>query len=95
MKDDVTEEEKHDRLNRLIEKTNEGYLRGHERFVGKVVEVLVDSESKNGDGMMCGYSKHLKLTHFKSTDKSLIGKIVKVKVTEAKTWFMIGDLVED
>lgn len=95
MKDDVTEEEKHDRLNRLIEKTNEGYLRGHERFVGKVVEVLVDSESKNGDGMMCGYSKHLKLTHFKSNDKSLIGKIVKVKVTEAKTWFMIGDLVEN
>ncbi len=95
MKDDVTEEEKHDRLNRLIEKTNEGYLRGHERFVGEIVEVLVDSESKNGDGMMCGYSKHLKLTHFKSNDKSLIGKIVKVKVTEAKTWFMIGELVED
>ena len=95
MKDNVSLEEKHDRLNRLIELTNQGYLKGHQRFVGQTVEVLVDDESKNGDGMMCGYSKHLKLTHFKSNDKSLIGKIVKVKVTEAKTWFMIGDLVED
>ena len=44
--------------------------------------------------MMCGYSEHNKLTHFKSTDTSLIGKIVNVKVTEAKTWFMIGELCE-
>ena len=56
--------------------------------------MLVDGPSKNGEGMMCGYSKHLKLTHFKSDDLSLIGKIVKVKITEAKTWFMIGELCE-
>ena len=95
MADSVSEEEKHDRLNRLIELTNEGYLKGHQRFVGEVVEVLVDGVSKNGEGMMCGYSSHNKLTHFKSEDKSLIGKIVKVKVTEAKTWFMIGELVSE
>ena len=95
MEDHTPMEEKHDRLNRLIALVNEGYLKGHERFVGQVVEVLVDGESKNGEGMMCGYSKHLKLTHFKSDDKSLVGKIVKVKVTEAKTWFMIGELIDD
>ena len=32
--------------------------------------------------------------HFKSNDLSLIGKIGKVKITEAKTWFMIGELCE-
>ena len=94
MPDDGSEEEKHDRLNRLNVLINEGYLNGHKRFVGEVVEVLVDGQSKNGEGMMCGYSKHLKLTHFKSDDLSLVGKIVKVKVTEAKTWFMIGELCE-
>ena len=94
MEDSVSEEEKHDRLNRLNEIINQGYRAGHERFLGKVVEVLVDSESKNGDGMMCGYTPNLKLTHFKSSDLSLIGKTVKVKVTEAKTWFMIGELCE-
>ena len=95
MEDNTPQEEKKDRLNRLIALTNEGYLKGHQRFVGRVVKVLVDGQSKNGEGMMCGYSEHNKLTHFKSEDMSLIGKIVNVRVTEAKTWFMIGELVED
>ena len=92
--DSISEEEKHERLTRLNQIINAGYKAGHERFVGKVVEVLVDGPSKHGDDMMCGYSSHLKLTHFKSSDMSLIGKTVKVKVTEPKTWFMIGELCE-
>lgn len=94
MLDCITDEEKHTRLNRLNVLINAGYLAGHQRFLNQIVEVLVDGPSKNGDGMMCGYTPHLKLTHFKSDDISLIGKIVKVKVTEAKTWFMIGELCE-
>ena len=94
MPDSISEEEKHERLTRLNQIINAGYKAGHERFVGKVVEVLVDGPSKHGDDMMCGYSSHLKLTHFKSSDMSLIGKTVKVKVTEPKTWFMIGELCE-
>ena len=94
MPDSISEEEKHERLNRLIARINEGYLAGHQRFVGTEVEVLVDGVSKSGEGMMCGYTPHLKLTHFKSSDMNLVGKVVKVRVTEAKTWFMIGELCE-
>lgn len=94
MTDNTPEDEKKERLYRLNELINEGYKKGHERFLNQVVEVLVDGESKNGEGMMCGYTPHLKLTHFKSSDTSLIGKLVKVKITEAKTWFMIGELCE-
>lgn len=94
MPDSISDEEKHLRLNRLNILVNEGYLNGHKRFLNQVVEVLVDGPSKNGDGMMCGYTPHLKLTHFKSLDHTLIGKIVKVRITEAKTWFMIGELCE-
>ncbi len=84
---------KKDRLNRLIEVSNKGYLKGTQKFVGKVVKVLVDGASKD-DGLLSGYSEHNKLTHFKSTDLSLIGKIVNVKITQAQTWFMIGELCE-
>ena len=94
MEDVVSDREKHERLTRLNTHINAGYLAGHKRFVDTIVEVLVDGPSKNGEGMMCGYTPHLKLTHFKSDDLSLVGKIVKVKVTEAKTWFMIGELCE-
>ena len=94
MIDTTPEVEKKERLLTLNQYINAGYKKGHERFVDTVVKVLVDSESKNGEGMMCGYSEHNKLTHFKSSDLSLIGKVVNVKVTEAKTWFMIGELCE-
>ena len=94
MIDNVSMEEKKDRLYRLNELVNEGYKKGHERFLNQIVDVLVDGKSKNGEQMMCGYTHHLKLVHFKSNDLSLVGKTVKVKVTEAKTWFMIGELCE-
>ncbi|MBD5390945.1 tRNA (N6-isopentenyl adenosine(37)-C2)-methylthiotransferase MiaB [bacterium] len=94
MPDEITDAEKHQRLEELNTYINAGYLEGHRRFLDQVVEVLIDGPSKNGEGMMCGYTPHLKLTHFKCNDLSLIGKIVKVKVTEAKTWFMIGELCE-
>jgi tRNA-2-methylthio-N6-dimethylallyladenosine synthase len=94
MVDNTPEAEKKERLLTLNQYINDGYRKGHERFVDKVVKVLVDGESKNGEGMMCGYSEHNKLTHFKSSDASLVGKIVNVKVTEAKTWFMIGEICE-
>lgn len=94
MEDTTVEEDKKDRLQRLNQLVNAGYLKGNERFIGQVVEVLVDGISKNGEDMMCGYSKHLKLTHFKATDLSLIGKFVHVKITGVKTWFMMGELCE-
>ncbi|MDE6946204.1 MAG: tRNA (N6-isopentenyl adenosine(37)-C2)-methylthiotransferase MiaB [Anaeroplasmataceae bacterium] len=94
MPDTISEAEKHERLTELNQYINAGYLKGHQRFLHLIVEVLVDGPSKNGEDMLCGYTPHLKLTHFKSQDTSLVGKLVKVKITEAKTWFMIGELCE-
>ncbi|MGM9970975.1 MAG: tRNA (N6-isopentenyl adenosine(37)-C2)-methylthiotransferase MiaB [Anaeroplasmataceae bacterium] len=93
MEDSTPMEEKEDRLQRLNALVNKYYLEGNQRFVGKIVKVLVDGESKNGNNMMCGYTEHNKLCHFQSTDKNLIGKIINVRVTEAKTWFIIGEYV--
>ena len=90
----LTEEEKHNRLNRLVEKTNEGYLKGHQRFLGEVVKVLVDGPSKNNPELMTGYSEHRKVVNFKPTNAN-VGDIVLVKITEAKTWFMNGEQVDE
>ena len=91
--EDLTDmETKKARLYQLNELINEGYLKGNERFVGEVVEVLVDGPSKTDDSVLAGYSPHQKLVNFKG-DASLIGYIVKVKITEAKTWFLLGEAV--
>ena len=90
--DDTPEDEKKERLYQLNEKINAGYLRGNKRFEGQVVRVLVDGVSKNDDTILAGYTEHNKLINFKG-DHSLIGKLIDVKVTEAKTWFLLGEAV--
>ena len=79
------------RLYRLNEKINEGYLKGNQRFLNQTVKVLVDGVSKYDETVLAGYTEHNKLVNFKG-DKSLIGSIVDVKVTVAKTWFLLGEV---
>jgi tRNA-2-methylthio-N6-dimethylallyladenosine synthase len=89
----TSEEDKKQRLYRLNEKVNAGYLRGTSRFLNQTVKVLVDGVSKHNDEVLSGYSEHQKLVNFKG-DPSLIGQIVNVKITVAKTWFLLGERVD-
>ena len=61
----LTEDEKKKRLLTLNKKINEYTLKGHKRFEGEVVEVLVDGFSKTDEEMLTGYTKHNKLVNFK------------------------------
>ena len=87
--DDMTLEEKKERLYKLNKIVNDGFLVGTKRFEGKTVKVLVDGVSKNNDAILAGYTENNKLVNF-AGGKELIGTIVKVDVTEAKTWHLIG-----
>ncbi len=91
--DEVTHEDKMQRLYKLNKIVNQGYQEGTNRFEGKLVKVLVDGVSKNNDDVLAGYTENNKLVNFVG-DKNLIGEIVTVKVIEAKTWHMIGEYVE-
>ena len=88
--DTTPDEIKKQRLYLLNDKINAGYLKGNERFLGKTVKVLVDGVSKYDDSVLAGYSEHNKLVNFKG-DPKLIGQIVLVKITQAKTWFLLGE----
>lgn len=86
----LTEEQKHDRLNRLNDVVNYYSLKGQERFVDQDVEVLVEGPSKNNPDMLCGYTKHNKLVNFKS-NKAKIGDLVNVHITKAHSWHLFGE----
>lgn len=90
LEDKTTQEEKEKRLYKLNETVNKYFLESNEKILGKVVDVLVDGVSEK-EGMLCGYTDNNKLINFVG-DESLIGKIVKVEVTEAKTWSLDGKL---
>jgi tRNA-2-methylthio-N6-dimethylallyladenosine synthase len=89
----LTEEQKHDRLNRLNARINEGFLQGRKRFENEIVEVLVDGPSKNNPNMMTGYTPHNMLVNFEAPD-ALVGDLVNVKIIKAYSWHLLGELVK-
>ncbi len=92
MKDDITIEEKEQRLYKLNELVNKYALENNKKLEGKTVKVLVESISDK-EGYLMGYSDTNKLVNLKGTE-DLIGTIVNVKIKEAKTWSLNGEYVE-
>jgi tRNA-2-methylthio-N6-dimethylallyladenosine synthase len=78
-------------LNALV---NEFSALANKKYVGQTLEVLVDGESKNNPDVLAGYTSKNKLVNFIGP-KTAIGKIVKVKITDAKTWSLNGEMVEE
>ena len=91
-KDDIELEVKKARLYKLNQVINDGYLQGNKRFLGKTIDVLVEGISKNNNNILAGYTPHQKLVNFRG-DKEKIGSIVPVKIIEAKTWFLMGEMI--
>lgn len=89
----LTDEEIHKNFDRLLEVQNEISKQKNEEYVGKTEVVLVDGVSKNNPGMLSGRLDSAKIVNFKG-DSCLKGKYVKVKITEAHTWSLNGELSE-
>ena len=91
--DDVTLEEKKERLARLNKLVNKYALLNNQKYQDKVVEVLIEDKSDKS-GKYMGYTDTMKLVNVEcSSDK--LGKIVKVKITDIKTWSLDGVIVDD
>lgn len=88
MKDEVSMEEKKERLARLNELINKYALISNEKMKDKTVDVLIISESDKKDKYM-GYTENMKLVNV-DCDSEFLGKIIPVKITEAKTWSLDG-----
>ena len=92
MNDDVSLEEKEKRLYKLNALVNKYALENNKKLEGTIVDVLVEAPSDK-EGFLMGYSDTNKLINLKGSE-DLIGKIVKVKINEAKTWSLNGEYVE-
>ena len=93
MEDSISDETKKERLLKLNDLINEGFLRGNKRFEGEILEVLVDGHSEKDDKMLTGYTEHEKLVNFEGSD-DLIGTLVKVKIEKAYSWHLRGALIK-
>lgn len=92
MPDNVSEEIKIDRLNRMIALQNELSAESNRRDIGKTFEVLVEGFSKRSREQLFGRTGQNKVVVFNKGNHH-IGDFVKVKVTESSSATLIGEEV--
>nr|WP_265443824.1 tRNA (N6-isopentenyl adenosine(37)-C2)-methylthiotransferase MiaB [Acetivibrio straminisolvens] len=93
MEQQVPEEVKKDRFQRLLATQNRISKELNDMFLGKVVEVLVEGVSKTNDEILTGRTRGNKVVNFKG-DSTLIGQLVNVKIDTVKTWSLEGNVVK-
>ena len=94
MSDSISDKEKEERLHELNELVNYYSNQNNKKLLGKVVEVLVLGESEKDNTKVYGYTDTMKLVNI-TGPKSIVGKIVKVEITEAKSFSLDGNYVEE
>lgn len=94
LKDQVPEEVKHARFNRLVAQVNEICASINQGYLNQVVEVLVEGPSKTDPTRLMGRNRQNKLINFDGSPE-LINQLVKVKITEPKSFSLNGVVVSE
>lgn len=93
LEDHVSMDEKNRRLQTLNKKVNAYAMEANKKLVGKVVDVLIIGKSEKGEDKVCGYTDTMKLVNVIGSD-DLIGKIVPVKILDAKSFSLDGEVAK-
>jgi len=93
MEDSISEEAKKERLVKLNEVVNKYANENNQKYLNKEVLVLIEDYSEK-EGYLKGYTDTMKLVNVKANEKFL-GEIVKVKITDVKTWSLDGEIINE
>ena len=85
----IPEETKHERFNRLVDVINRISAEKNAEYVGRVEKVLVDGPSKRNSNTYGGRTESFKLVNFKGKPE-MIGKVLDVLITDANTFSLEG-----
>ena len=91
MENQIPEEIKHKRFDRLKKLFEAHVEENNQKYVGTVQKILVEGHSKNNAEMLTGRTDTNKVVIFEG-QKSLIGKIINVKIISEHKWYLKGEL---
>jgi tRNA-2-methylthio-N6-dimethylallyladenosine synthase len=94
LSDDTPAEVKQARFDRLLTVQEQITRRFHEGDVGRILPVLVEGESRQGGGQLFGRTTWNRIVNFDG-DRSLVGRVVPVRVATAQRNSHIGKVVEE
>ena len=92
MDEQVDDELKHDRLNRLMELQNKISLEKNQALQDKVLEVMVEGPSANDDKVWSGRTTTNKLVLWPYQGREQPGDFVNVRICQPQTWVLKGEL---
>ncbi|MDR3601219.1 MAG: tRNA (N6-isopentenyl adenosine(37)-C2)-methylthiotransferase MiaB [Desulfosporosinus sp.] len=91
MEDQIPLDVKKRRLQRLMGVQNQVSLEWRQQMIGKVYEVLVEGPSKTNPTRLAGRTRGNELVVF-SGNPAIIGTLVNVRIVEAGSWTLVGDI---
>lgn len=91
MENQIPEEIKHERFDRLKQLVENKIAENNENYVGKIEKILVEGPSKTNENTLSGRTESNKIVVFEG-DKELINKVVEVKITENHIWYLKGEI---
>ena len=92
MENQIPEEIKHKRFDRLKELVESQIAIKNKQYVGTMQKVLIEGRSKNNDNMLSGRTDSNKVVVLEGKD-DLIGKIVDLKIVSEHMWYLKGEVV--
>ncbi len=89
MPNQIPEEIKHERFNKLKALFDEQVEINNKKYVGTVQKILVEGVSKNNDEMLTGRTNSNKIVIFDGP-KTLIGQVINVEIISDHKWYLKG-----
>ena len=93
--DQVPEEIKHIRFNKLKELYESRVDENNEKYLNTIQKLLIEGKSKNNEKMLEGRTSTNKVVIFEPHQEKKPGDIVSVKITEAHKWYLKGEIITD
>ncbi len=93
MKNQVPDEIKHIRFNKLKTLVESQIEINNQKYIGTTQKILVEGKSKNNQQMYTGRTDSNKVVILDGTDR-LIGKVINVKIVSEHMWYLKGKLIE-
>ncbi len=89
----LSEEVKSDRLQRLNHLVNNKATQASQRYMGRTEEVLVEEQNLKDNTQVMGRTRGNRLTFFAGDINQLRGKVVSVKITQVRAFSLTGERV--
>lgn len=90
----LSEEAKSDRLQRLNHLVAMKAAERSQRYLGRIEEVLVEDRNEKDPSQVMGRTRSNRLTFFAGDIDQLKGKLIPVRITEARAFSLTGEPVE-